>query len=183
MYYYYYVLFVIISIAFYSMNQQTRILFSNNSTLFSSRCHFSFQCETSACTFVCQPCRGPYVYGATNSSSSTNSSYIPSSATQTSLTTIFMTLQLSAHYFLGRSFRKLWRGGSEIQRNSSSNNRIVFLYLSLRSQKYSCRDRFVSFERKIFYNLYSISFENFLTRATLMKRNFLNFKNSLSSFV
>lgn len=52
-YYYYYVLFVIISIAFYSMNQQTRILFSNNSTLFSSRCHFSFQCETSACTFVC----------------------------------------------------------------------------------------------------------------------------------
>lgn len=101
-----------------------------------------------------------------------------------------MTLQVSAHYFLGRSFRN-YRGGegSEIQRNSSSNNRIVFLYLSLRSQKYSSRDYFdVSFEwkityRNIFYNLYSISFENFLTRATSMKRNFLNFKNSLSSFV
>lgn len=110
--YYYYILFVIISIAFYSMNQQTRIFFSNNSTLSSSRCHFSFQCETSACTFVCQPCRGPYVYGATNSSSSTNSSYIPSSATQTGLTTIFMTLQVSAHYFLGRSFRN-YKGGRD----------------------------------------------------------------------
>lgn len=175
-------LFVIISIAFYSMNQQTRIFFSNNSTLFSSqlpllvsmrdfRMHF---CLLALSRAVCLwshefVVEHEFVLHSVVCDADRFNNNIHDSSTECTL-------------FSWTFISKIVERGSEIQRNSSSNNGGLYFYICLSAilEIYSCRDYFdVSFEWKISYNLYSISFENFLT---LMKRNFLNFKNSLSLF-
>lgn len=175
-------LFVIISIAFYSMNQQTRIFFSNNSTLFSSqlpllvsmrdfRMHF---CLLALSRAVCLwshefVVEHEFVLHSIVCDADRFNNNIHDSSTECTL-------------FSWTFISKIVERGSEIQRNSSSNNGGLYFYICLSAilEIYSCRDYFdVSFEWKISYNLYSISFENFLT---LMKRNFLNFKNCLSLF-
>lgn len=122
---------IIISIAFYSMNQQTRIFFSNNSTLFSSqlpllvsmrdfRMHF---CLLALSRAVCLwshefVVEHEFVLHSVVCDADRFNNNIHDSSTECTL-------------FSWTFISKIVEGGSEIQRNSSSNNGGLYFYICL----------------------------------------------------